>query len=37
MIESIHHRIFPINEEAEALKINYSQVLQDALMQKLGI
>lgn len=26
-----------LNEEAEALKINFSQVLQDALMQKLGI
>ncbi|MCM1063283.1 MAG: type II toxin-antitoxin system HicB family antitoxin [Eubacterium sp.] len=26
-----------LNEEAEALRINFSQVLQDALMQKLGI
>lgn len=25
-----------LNEEAEALKINFSQVLQDALIQKLG-
>lgn len=26
-----------LNEEAEALKINFSQVLQEALLQKLGI